>query len=471
MIQRISLDESAVTPLYRQVFDSIRSQIISGVLNYGDRLPPTRELAGSLGLNRTTISAAYELLESDGLISGHVGRGSFVSWRSTVATTIDDVISFSASRPSELLFPLEEFRETCREVIAGPEALAILQLGPSTGYGPLRRYLMDEARRKGTAGANDEVAVTSGCQQALDLLQRTLVSPGDVVVVEDPVYPGLRNVFGTAGARLVGVPVTDYGVDVNELARVLRQERPRLMVLTPNFQNPTGTTLPIEGRREVLRLAAESGTLIVENDIYGDLRYEGIALPTLKQLDPNARIVLLGSFSKIAFPGLRVGWVIASQEIVRRLGEAKQWCDLHTDQLSQAVLLRFAESGRLAAHREKMLATGRERLDAALAACEHHLPPGADYTRPAGGMNLWIRLPEGVDGNEMLSRAQRAGVQYLAGRTFGIVREHTNALRISFAGLAPDRIERGMAILGRIFHEELDRVRSASRQEPEPALV
>ena len=471
MIQRIQLDESSDTPLYRQVYDSIKAQIISGTLPHGDRLPPTRELAGLLGLNRTTISAAYELLESGGYISGHVGRGSFVAWRNPVVHSNDDTISFAASRPSELLFPLDEFRETCREVISGPEALTILQLGPSTGYGPLRRYLAEEARLKGTLAPNDEVAVTSGCQQALDLLQRTLISPGDVVVLEDPVYPGLRNVFGAAGARLVGVPVHDGGVDTDALARVLRQERPRLAVLTPNFQNPTGATMPIESRREVLRLAAETGTLLVENDIYGELRYEGEPLPTLKQLDPAARVVLLGSFSKIAFPGLRVGWVIAAQEIIRRVGEAKQWCDLHTDQLSQAVLLRFAESGRLAAHRSRMLDAGRERLHAVLGACERYLPPTAQFTRPVGGMNLWIRLPEGVDGNEMLSRAQRAGVTYIAGRSFGISRDHANALRISFAGLAPEKIERGLSILGTIFREELERVRSASRQEPEPALV
>jgi 2-aminoadipate transaminase len=471
MVHKIELNEHSTTPLYRQVFDSIRLSILNGTMVHGDRLPPTRELAGSLGLNRTTISAAYELLEADGLISGQVGRGSFVTWKSPTTLVEADVISFAASRPSELLFPLEEFRESCREVISGPEALSILQLGPSTGYGPLRRYLLAEAKQKGDATERDEVAVTSGCQQALDLIQRTLISPGDVVLIEDPVYPGLKQVFGAAGARLAAVPVTHQGADIAALARLLRQERPRLAVLTPNFQNPTGTTMPLENRREVLRLARESGTVIVENDIYGELRYEGEPLPTLKQLDPAADVLLLGSFSKIAFPGLRVGWVTGPQAIIRKLSEAKQWCDLHSDQLSQAVLLRFAESGRLAAHREKMLAAGRERLHAIVAACEQHLPAGSEFTRPEGGMNLWVRLPDAVDGAEMLSRAQRAGVQYQTGRSFGVSAEHANALRLSFAGLAPDRIERGLRILGTVFREELERVRSAIRPEPEPALV
>ncbi len=469
MIERLELDEHSATPLYRQVYDSIRLQILGGKLGYGQRLPPTRELAGQLGLNRTTVSAAYELLESHGLISGQVGRGSFVAWRGEPESVSE--ISFAASRPSELLFPLEEFRECCREVISGPEALSILQLGASTGYAPLRHYLLNEARLRGNATENDEVAVTSGCQQAMDLLARTLLVPGDVVLVEDPVYPGLRNVFAGAGARLIGVPVGETGVDLATLARHARQERPRLIVLTPNFQNPTGTTMPLATRRDVLRVAREAGATIVENDIYGPLRYEGDALPTLKSLDSDSTVVLLGSFSKIAFPGLRVGWLVATRTLIRKIAEAKQWCDLHTDQLSQAVLLRFAQSGRLADHREKMLAAGRERLRAAIEACERELPPGVRFTRPEGGMNLWVELGEGVDDGEMLARAQRSGVHYLPGRAFSAGRDHTGALRISFAGLSPELIARGMSILGGIFREELERVRHQAAREPQPALV
>jgi 2-aminoadipate transaminase len=469
MIQDIRLDEHSETPLYRQVYEAIRASILSGSLTQGDRLPPTRELAGQLGLNRTTISAAYELLESGGFIEGHVGRGSFVAY----AGAQDEVISFAASRPSELLFPMEEFRETCREVIDGPEPASILQLGPSTGYGPLRRYLLDAARNRGAAGPGDDIAITSGCQQALDMLHRTLISSGDVVVLEDPVYPGLRNIFGASGARIAAVPVHAGGIDVAFLERLLRQERPRAMVLMPNFQNPTGVTMPLGARADVLRLARQSGTLVIENDIYGELRYEGEPLPALKQMEGGEDVILLGSFSKIAFPGLRVGWVIAPKDVIRRLGEAKQWCDLHTDQLSQAVLLRFAESGRLAAHRERMLKAGRERLHAAIRGCERHLPPGAEFTRPEGGMNLWVRLPGSVDTSEMLTRAQRAGVQYLPGSTFGIGRNHESSLRLSFAGLAPDRIERGLQVLGRVIREELERAqaRFQSRPDAEPAMV
>ncbi|MGH7248313.1 MAG: PLP-dependent aminotransferase family protein, partial [Pseudomonadota bacterium] len=408
------------SPLYRQLFEKIKGSIQFGDLQPGERLPATRELAGQLGLNRTTVSAAYELLETEGLIEGHVGRGSFVSggasreahsregpsrvnWENLLpplslgaqALPLSrDGISFAASRPSEQLFPLDEFRAACREAIAASDASSILQLGSAHGYPPLRRYLLNEARRHGIAGSGDDLVVTNGCQQALDLIQRVLVPAGENVVVEDPVYPGLKNVFLRAGVRVIGVPVGPNGIDVEKLGRVLAKERPRLLIITSDFQNPTGATLPLAARRAILRLAREAGVVVVENDIYGALRYQGEALPALKRLDESGGTVLLESFSKIAFPGLRVGWVVGPSPFMARLAEAKQSCDLHTGQLSQAVLLRFAQSGRLEAHRQKMLATGAERLAAALDACRRYLPPGTRFTRPQGGMNLWVRLPE-----------------------------------------------------------------------------
>jgi 2-aminoadipate transaminase len=342
MLPRIQLESEVETPLYRQLHDKIRSAILAGTLTRGERLPPTRGLAGLLGLNRTTVAAAYELLESEGLIRGHVGRGSFVEGSPETPARLDWAslmppddnspappaasvakISFSASRPSEILFPLDEFRATCREVIDSPEALQILQLGPASGYGPLRRYLLEEARRRGTAGPEDDILITSGCQQAFDLVQRVLASRGETVLLEDPVYPGLRNVFLRGGARVAGVPVGDHGVDVEALARAIERERPRLVVLTPNFQNPTGTTMPEAARKAVLALARRAGAVLVENDLYGDLRYGGTEIPSLKRLDVSGDTILLSSFSKIAFPGLRVGWAIGPRHFIARLTEAK----------------------------------------------------------------------------------------------------------------------------------------------------
>ncbi len=487
MLQAIQFDPGDETPIYRQLHAKIKSAILNGEIGRGERLPPTRELAGLLGLNRTTVSAAYELLESEGLIRGHVGRGSYVEgpgataadnkaadnknderldWQALIpsgdasAPSVGTArISFSSSRPSEILFPLDEFRATCREVIDSDEAAQILQLGPAAGYGPLRRYLLEQARQGGVAGPDDDLLITSGCQQAFDLMQRVLASHGETVLLEDPVYPGLRDVFLRGGARVTGVPVGEHGVELDALARAIEKEHPRLIVLTPNFQNPTGTTIPESSRRTLLAMARRAGVVVVENDLYGELRYRGAEVPSLKRLDQSGDTILLSSFSKIAFPGLRVGWAIGPRHFIARLTEAKQSCDLHSDQLSQAVLLRFALSGRLAAHREKMLARGRERLDATLAACAAELPAGSRFTRPEGGMNVWVRLPEPLDAAEMAGRAAREGVSFLPGSHFAVSRPQTQGLRLSFAGLDPEQIRAGLAILGRILRNELDHAR------------
>jgi 2-aminoadipate transaminase len=269
--------------------------------------------------------------------------------------------------------------------------------------------------------------------------------------------------------RLEPVPVGESGIDLERLARVFAQERPKIAVLTPNFQNPTGTTMPREAREAVVRLAGEFHVTLIENDIYGALRYTGDPQPTLKQLGSGS--ILIRSFSKIAFPGLRVGWIIAPKALIASLTAARQWCDLHTDQLSQAVLLRFAESGRLAEHAARTRELGRERLMATLQSCEKYLPSGSSYTKPEGGMSVWVRLPEPLDASDLLSRAQREGVPYLPGRYFAVGPHQPGTLRLSFGGLSPSLIEAGIARLGRLFHEEWQQWRGALQLEGASALV
>jgi 2-aminoadipate transaminase len=252
---------------------------------------------------------------------------------------------------------------------------------------------------------------------------------------------------------------------------MIDRERPRLLCVTPNFQNPTGATMPLAARQALLRITRSAGVIVIENDIYGPLCYEGEAIPAIKSLDETGDTILLRSFSKVAFPGLRVGWVIARRALIEKLTEAKQWSDLHTDQLSQAVLLRFAESGRLERHRQRMLVAGRDRLHAALEACEKYLPPGAKYTRPRGGMSLWIELPGMLDAGELLARAEREDVTYLPGRYFAVSRPQPNGLRISFAGMTPEEIRSGLRVLGRIFQSELERAREHAPLIESAALV
>lgn len=508
MTDSIRLDSASAIPIYRQLHRQLRGMIVSGALVAGHRLPATRELAQELGVNRATVSSAYALLEEEGLIHGHVGRGSFVSaitrtsiyssasyegngragadlpeaenpglspvapfGRSALLSQAASEISFATSRPFAGLFPVEDFRQSCQEVLGDEVAHTVLQLGSPLGYAPLRQYLMEDAEQRGIGRANDDILITNGCQQAIDLLARALLRPGDVVAVEEPVYPGLKAALLQAGARLAGVTVGKWGVDPEEFERVLERENPRFAVLTPSFQNPTGATLPATERQALLNAARTRGVMLVENDLYGELRYRGAAQPPIKSLDEEGDTVLLGSFSKVAFPGLRVGWMIAPRALVRRLAEIKQATDLHTDQLSQAVLLRFAESGRLARHLDRARHAGLAQLEAAIHGCRSYLPEGTAFTEPDGGLNLWVRLPAPLDAEALLARAQVRGVSYLPARYFSVNRVDERAFRLSFGGLVPDEIDRGLRLLGDVFREELEHRASTGVGAMATALV
>ena len=462
MVQLPQLDSQSATPLYRQLYESLRASILSGTLADGDKLPPTRDLAAKLNLNRATVSAAYDLLHAEGLLSGQVGRGSYVQTSQSQTTQPisaepgQSEISFSTSRPSADLFPLDDFRAIASQVLTS-HTPQVLQLGSPLGYGPLRDYLIAEATAEGSFDpATDDLLVTSGCQQALDLLHRTLFQPGDRALTADPVYPGLRNAFGPT---LTADPAT-----------------PNLTatVTTPSFQNPTGHTLSLTDRRALLDRTAASGQLVLEIDIYSRLRYTGDPLPPLRALGDKSRILTLRSFSKIAFPGLRVGWILGPRALIQRLAQTKQWTDLHSDQLSQAIMLEFARSGRLAAHLDRVLASGRQSLSTALATLDRTLPPGSSFTRPEGGMNLWVTLPPGSDAAAVLDRARRLGVSYLPGRYFALSpseRPWRESFRLCFAGLSPALIAEGLRRLKPLFDEEAQLASRPSEFAPQLAMV
>jgi 2-aminoadipate transaminase len=482
---RPSLDRQSDVPIYRQLGRYLERLIGNGELNSGDRLPPTRELARKLRINRTTISAAYILLENEGLIKGEVGRGSYVcgsqgrraeplNWSRALTPSAaaaagnpaSGVINFTSSRPSEKLFPLEDFRECCREVLESRNLKKLMQLGSPGGYEPLRQYLLARASGNGIARGTDDILVTNGCQQGLDLLRRALVRAGDKVALEEPVYPGLRNLFLEGGAQLVGIATNPDGVDLDSLQRALNGGA-KVVVVTPSFQNPTGATIPTGHRKAVCDMARAAGAVIIENDIYSELAYTGDSPPRLKQLD--ADVVLLGSFSKIAFPGIRVGWIIAPHPVIARVTELKQLADLHTDHLSQAFLLRFAESGKLARHQAAVIAAAREKLRALDQSCRRYLI-GCKWNVPAGGMNIWINLPENLDALALRGLAQQAGIDYLPGRYFSVSRAFDNGLRISFAGLEPAEIRKGIEILGGLVQHAVA-ARDDRASHPALALV
>ena len=508
----LQLQPESHIPLYIQLRDQLRALVDVGDLRPGDRIPASRELALQLGVHRTTVANAYAELESEGLIQGHVGRGTFirsagqpqkvtppppalggnggVRWESLFADERSDevlnrltdsshnhAVSFVMARPAEEFFPAEELRACCNAVLRR-ESAQILRLGPSDGYPPLKKVLGELIRGEGIPAQDENLLITDGCQQALDLLCKAFLRPGDSVVLENPTFPGAIAIFASARVRCLGVPVRTspepgqpLGLDVSALEATLMANRVKLIVLTPDFQNPTGTTMPVAARRRLLEIAARHQVPVVEDHIYARLRARGEKVPSLKQLDRSNIVLQVDSFSKVAFPGLRVGWIVAPANVIERLRLVKQTTDLHTDQLSQATLAEFTARGLLVKHLARMRSVYGTRLTALQDALERHMPDGVKWTRPEGGMCLWVELPPGFDASELLIHVRERGVLFAPGRYFYLQNPQPNTLRLGFAGLDVRRIARGVATLGELLRVEMRQRRSRRVESGRVALV
>jgi 2-aminoadipate transaminase len=355
-----------------------------------------------------------------------------------------------------------------------------LQFGSADGYPGLKQALVSMLRGEGYECADENLLITDGCQQALDLLCKAFLRPGDTVLIENPTYPGTLAVLAGARVRVLGAPVrtesgpgTIPGVDVSAMEFVLMQNRVKMIILTPDFHNPTGTTMPVSERRRVLELAARFQVPVVEDHIYARLRARGERVPSLKQLDRSNLVIQIDSFSKIAFPGLRVGWMIAPANVIERLRLVRQATDLHTDQLAQAILAEYMRRGLLNGHLERTRKAYSLRLAVLEQALSRHMPHGTKWTRPEGGMCVWVELPPGFDASELLIHVRERGVLFSPGRYFYLQTPMPNALRLGFTGLNEREIARGIATLCDVLRIEMrKRQRGARRAEmPRMALV
>jgi len=501
----VTLDENLRKPLYIQIRDQIRDRIANGGLKPGDRLEPSRELAHQLGVHRTTVGNAYADLESEGLIHGTVGRGTFVTplaetlraprsrpgrpphdlfWESFFPEEPRDdslgrlmassaeagVISFAAAHGAEELTSPDLVRRAADAVLRR-EGGRLVQYGSTGGYQPLKAYLQTRLRRDGIPVELDEILVTHGCQQSLDLLRRALISPGETVVCENPTYTGLWNVFESPGVRLMGVPVTPEGMDLDALESLLEQTRVKLIFCSPTFQNPTGFTMPLAARQRLLELARRFQVPIVEDDVYGALRCRGRQIPPLKALDPAGLVIYLNSFSKVGFPGLRVGWLVASRPVIERLQWVKQRADLHTNMLGQAVVQELGARGWLDKWIRKTCRIYAHKQDVLRRAIERHFPPEVRVIYPDGGMSVWVELPEFLDAEELLVKARERRMTFAPARYFYFQNPRHNALRLCYTALPDDKIEKGGAILGDLLKAEMRRAKKGKPQSSVGASV
>jgi GntR family transcriptional regulator / MocR family aminotransferase len=471
----LSLDTASAEPLYKQLFDQIVARIRSRAFPTGLRLPPTRSLAEELGAHRNTVVRAYADLESAGFVSSTVGRGTFVlaqpepkiqaparppgamPWGSLLSTAADaeplrrlerfsrapsgrDVVNLTRMQPSPDLIPAELLRR-CADHVLRTEGARALAYAPPEGLPRLRALVAQDLAISGVPATPDDLVITTGSQQGLDLVARALVNPGDVFLVDPMTYTGAIDLLTLAGARLVPIPSDAEGPDLLSLARY-RGAGAKGLYLMPNCRNPTGESVSPARRRALVEWSRETGVPLVEDDYGADLALsDGPVPPALRALDGD--VLHLGTFSKKLAPALRVGFLVAPPPVRRAIMAIKRAMDLGTSAFLQHVLAEFLERGYLRAHLNHTLPEYRARRDALDRSLREHAPPGVKWTVPDRGVVLWLALPPRLDPEVVFDEGCRRGVVVSPSNVFGVDARPAPGLRLAFCAEPPKRLAEG----------------------------
>lgn len=489
----IPLDRQSDIPLYQQIEDYLRWNILSGSLEPDTRLPATRQLAQDLGVSRITVKNAYASLESAGLIGSRPGSGTYVLPPGPVPAHLkpDSDVDWPLWQQNALLsdaplcemdpdrilqqhpepiaftgvgdprqFPVDDFYKAMRTVMRR-DGIAALEYGDfDGGYFPLRETVTHILVNQGIQVRPNNVLITSGSQQALALVCQLLLNPGDIVLAEKPTYDFALDLFRALNLKIKGIPLDAQGMQVKLLEAILQKYHPKLIYTIPNFQNPTGVCLSGARRRQLIALADCYNIPILEDDFAGDLRYEGYIQPAIKALDPGGRVIYVGTFSKMLMPGLRVGFLAADGPVFKSLLNFKCINDLTTSTFTQRTLNEYVTVGRYQAHLRRSCRVYHERRDAMLSAIKRHLPAGVHVDPPQGGLFIWLRLPGNLSSHDLLPLAAEEGVGFApGGRFFPDPSEGYSYLRLNFATQTPEDIERGI----RRLQVALERLAASTR--------
>lgn len=480
----IHLERSNGTPLYRQISQGLREAILSGELPEGTRLPTERALAQELGVNRTTIMNAYNELSSEGLIEGHVGRGTLVkrryadpdedyldqetpSWLFGLAASEDavlgqdarvlsevvsmgerrEVISLAQSTPAIDMLPVDLVRTVIDEGLEQAREQA-LGFCPVEGALNLRRTIAARMRKRGVPVDIQNILVLSGSTQGLGLIGRFLLNPGDEVVVEVPTYLGAIQTMRALGARVIGIPVDNEGMRVDLLEAVLSRRQPRFIYTMPTFQNPSGVVLSPERRRRLLQLARRYQVPILEDDPYGELYFTAEVPQPLKALDTHGNVLYISTYSKVLAPGLRVAWLAANETVIERLALHKQIFDLNTNALGQWIVNEVLQRPDFERYLTTLRQSYKQKLDLMMDAIHRYWPSGVRIQLPSGGMHLWCRLPGDIRARTLLREAAQEQVVFMIGEPFHVDGGGQQYIRLSFASLSDDEIAGGIQRIG-----------------------
>ncbi len=484
------LDRNAETSLTQQLVDLFTHAIDSGQLEPGEKLPPTRELATEVGVNHLTAARVYRRLAELGYVSASVGRGTFVrslapagseehgdDWQvyalpdeeisyservmaETFASAGDPgLISLAVGWPSPQLYPTEQLASITADIFAEEGGAALSYLS-AEGLYELREQLALRGRKAGFADDPEEIVVTSGAKQALSLAARATLEEGDVALIESPTFVGMLDSLHQTGARVIGVPVDEQGLDVDLLERLLARHEVKLVALQTACQNPTGRNLSEERRRRLAELAIERNFFVLEDRVYADSSFEGEPPRPLRELAP-AHVIYVNSLSKSVGGGLRAGWVAARGPVRERIAMLKLENDFHSPTLIQHMAARWLAGGAHDRHVTNTLPFYRERRDALLAALERHMPGEYRVDVPSGGHHLWVTLNRSLDERALYSEAARLGVTFTPGDAVTAERRSAASLRLSYSLLEPPELDEGARRLARAVREVRRRSRTA----------
>jgi len=479
------LDPTDPTALSVQVANFYARAIEGGRVLVGERLPTIREVSSGCKVTRATVQEGYRRLADMGLVEGTVGRGTIVLASATAASdpshrllspyaeaavrrtrTMQGAPSLSNARelvadfaelaPDESLFPVDEWRQSMDAVLKA-RGRELLGYGHSTfGLQRLRELLAARSQDSDPELVAENLLVTAGAQQALDLVLRTVCSPGDIVVVTAPSYHHMHGLLRAHGLQVVQVPLGPDGLDLVQLSRVLSRPSVRLCYLMPTFHNPTGRSLNLEQRKQLVAALADTDVAVVEDEYQYSLRCRGAALPTLRSLDARGLTVTVSSVSKDLFPALRIGWVAGSDHLLQPMAAVKRFMDLETSPLLQAALVDFMRRGCLDRHLASLLAGLRHRHAALQQACAQHLPRGCRVTDPDGGFVAWLELPDAGQGEQLAELAVDRGVRVVPGCAFDLDGAASRGVRLSLTRATVDQIRAGVRVLGECARELLE---------------
>ena len=473
------VDREAPAPLAAQIAGFYARAIAEGRMRVGDRLPPIREVAATLDVTRATVQEGYRQLAERGLVAGTVGRGTVVvpgargegagalapvgplsPYAEAALRRSEEVpgapplppgqplvANFAELAPDDARFPVDAWRAAMDAVLTRRGAELLGYGRAQHGLPELRELLAARTRDIDPGLAADDLLVTAGAQQALDLVLRTFCAPGDTVVVTSPSYHQMHGLLRAHGLNFVQVPFTADGLDLEQLERALVRRQARLVYLTPTFHNPTGRTLDLAQRRALMDVVARTATPIVEDEYQSALRMRGEPLPTLRSLDPRGLTVTVSSVSKGLFPALRIGWIAGSGDVLRPMAAVKRFMDLETSALLQAALVEFIREGHLDRHLDALRGELRLRHAALQAACREHLPAGCAVTDPDGGFVAWLELPEPGHGDRLADLAADRGVRVVPGRVFDLHGLPSRGVRLSLTRADQRQIRDGIAVL------------------------